>query len=181
VSLVFFCYIVHCIVKCILFVICAEEALKDVNLDKFLARNTSEDNVSFSEIMADTEKKQRLKHAWLYEKVDEQLQVFIVLYYWKTSGIVAGGRATCQKKVFLSDNLHPKMQNLRRKTFILGKFRETSNFCTYNLFRCQFATVCRNSAGNLQCWSENYNFVLRLLFRNPKCCCGKLFNFQPTF
>jgi len=53
----------------------AEEALKDVSLDKFLARNTSEDNVSFCEIMAEAEKKQRLKHAWLYEKVDEQLEV----------------------------------------------------------------------------------------------------------
>ena len=55
----------------------AEEALKDVSLDKFLARNTSEDNVSFSEIMAEAEKKQRLKHAWLYEKVDEQLEVCV--------------------------------------------------------------------------------------------------------
>jgi len=59
--------------------VCTEDALKDVNLDKFLARNTSEDNVSFREIMADAEKKQRLKHAWLYEKVNEQLEVCIVL------------------------------------------------------------------------------------------------------
>jgi len=57
--------------------VCAEEALKDVTLDKFLARNTSEDNISFSEIMAEAEKKRRLKHAWLYEKVDEQLEVSI--------------------------------------------------------------------------------------------------------
>jgi len=57
------------------FCVGADEALKDVSLDKFLARNTSEDNVSFSEIMAEAEKKRRLKHAWLYEKVDEQLEV----------------------------------------------------------------------------------------------------------
>jgi protein DGCR14 len=44
-------------------------------LDKFLAGNTSEDNMSFSEIMKEAEKKQRLKHAWLYEKVAEQLEV----------------------------------------------------------------------------------------------------------
>lgn len=54
-----------------------EEALKDVGLDKFLARNTSEDNVSFSEIMAEAEKKRRLKHEWLYEKVDQQLEVSV--------------------------------------------------------------------------------------------------------
>ena len=60
--------------------VCVEEALKEVSLDKFLARNTSEDNVSFSEIVAEAEKKQRLKHAWLYEKVDEQLEVSIVMW-----------------------------------------------------------------------------------------------------
>jgi len=55
--------------------VCVEDSLKDVGLDKFLARNTSEDNVSFADIMAEAEKKRRLKHAWLYEKVDEQLEV----------------------------------------------------------------------------------------------------------
>jgi len=57
-----------------------DEALKDVSLDKFLARHTSEDNVSFSEIVAEAEKKRRLKHAWLYEKVDEQLEVSLVVW-----------------------------------------------------------------------------------------------------
>jgi len=65
------CYRVHSVS----IIMCADDALKDVSLDKFLARNTSEDNVSFSEIMAEAEKKRRLKHAWLYEKVNEQLEV----------------------------------------------------------------------------------------------------------
>jgi len=60
---------------CVYCCICTEDALEGVSLDKFLARHTSEDNISFSEIMADAEKKRRLKHAWLYEKVDEQLEV----------------------------------------------------------------------------------------------------------
>ena len=59
--------------------VCTDEPLKDVSLDKFLARNTSEDNVSFSEIMVEAEKKRWLKHAWLYEKVDVQLEVSVVM------------------------------------------------------------------------------------------------------
>jgi len=54
--------------------------LKDISLDKFLARHTSEDNLSFSEIVAEAEKKRRMKHAWLYEKVDEQLEVSVVVW-----------------------------------------------------------------------------------------------------
>jgi len=61
-------------------ILSVDEALKDVSLDKFLARHTSEDNVSFSEIVAEAEKKRRLKHAWLYEKVDEQLEVSLVVW-----------------------------------------------------------------------------------------------------
>jgi len=69
-----FSHCTHCLCCCI----CAEDALEGVSLDKFLARHTSEDNISFSEIMADAEKKRRLKHAWLYEKVDEQLEVSVL-------------------------------------------------------------------------------------------------------
>ena len=54
--------------------------MKDISLDKFLARHTSEDNLSFSEIVAEAEKKRRMKHAWLYEKVDEQLEVSVVVW-----------------------------------------------------------------------------------------------------
>jgi len=61
-------------------IVSVDEALKNVSLDKFLARHTSEDNVSFSEIVAEAEKKRRLKHAWLYEKVDEQLEVSLVVW-----------------------------------------------------------------------------------------------------
>jgi len=61
--------------------------LKDISLDKFLARHTSEDNVSFSEIVAEAEKKRRMKHAWLYEKVDEQLEVSSVVV-WRHSRLL---------------------------------------------------------------------------------------------
>ncbi|KAI0218597.1 hypothetical protein LSAT2_029695 [Lamellibrachia satsuma] len=44
----------------------------DLSLDHFLARNTSEDNASFSELMKENEQKHRAKHAWLFDK--EQLQ-----------------------------------------------------------------------------------------------------------
>ena len=44
----------------------------DLSLDQFLARNTSEDNASFSELMKENEQKHRAKHAWLFDK--EQLQ-----------------------------------------------------------------------------------------------------------
>ena len=60
--------------------------MKDISLDKFLARHTSEDNVSFSEIVAEAEKKRRMKHAWLYEKVDEQLEVSVVV--WRHSRLL---------------------------------------------------------------------------------------------
>jgi len=45
----------------------------ELSLDEFLAKNTSEDNVSFEMLIKDAEKKQRAKthQAWLYEK--EQL------------------------------------------------------------------------------------------------------------
>jgi hypothetical protein len=41
-----------------------------VSLDKFLAENTSEDNISFEAIMTDSEKKNKLKvhQGWLHEK-----------------------------------------------------------------------------------------------------------------
>ena len=61
--------------------------MKDISLDKFLARHTSEDNVSFSEIVAEAEKKRRMKHAWLYEKVDEQLEVSSVVV-WRHSRLL---------------------------------------------------------------------------------------------
>ena len=54
---------------------CAEKLLSEMNLDKFMVKNTSEDNVSFGEVMKEAEKKYRQKHDWLYEKVAEQLEV----------------------------------------------------------------------------------------------------------
>ncbi|KAL3857379.1 hypothetical protein ACJMK2_012054 [Sinanodonta woodiana] len=38
-----------------------------VHLDKFLMKNTSEDNASFAEILEETQKKHCEKHAWLFE------------------------------------------------------------------------------------------------------------------
>ncbi|KAM6986951.1 splicing factor ESS-2 homolog [Aplochiton taeniatus] len=37
------------------------------SLDRFLAKNTSEDNASFEQIMVVAEDKEKLRHAWLYE------------------------------------------------------------------------------------------------------------------
>ncbi|XP_016415796.1 protein DGCR14-like isoform X1 [Sinocyclocheilus rhinocerous] len=48
----------------------AEE--KDLpSLDRFLAKNTSEDNASFEQIMELVEDKDKLRHAWLYEAENE--------------------------------------------------------------------------------------------------------------
>ncbi|XP_055063719.2 splicing factor ESS-2 homolog [Misgurnus anguillicaudatus] len=41
------------------------------SLDCFLAKNTSEDNASFEQIMELAEDKNKLRHAWLYEAEDE--------------------------------------------------------------------------------------------------------------
>lgn len=47
-----------------------KEAGEEESLDEFLAKNTSEDNVSFEMLMKEAEKKQRAKthQAWLFEK-----------------------------------------------------------------------------------------------------------------
>lgn len=47
------------------------------SLDRFLAKNTSEDNASFEQIMALAKDKEKLKHAWLYEAEAEYKQVRI--------------------------------------------------------------------------------------------------------
>ncbi|KAI8783043.1 protein DGCR14 [Biomphalaria glabrata] len=44
-----------------------------LSLDSFLARNTSEDSASFAEILKESDRKHRLKHAWIFEKEKEQL------------------------------------------------------------------------------------------------------------
>ncbi|XP_016431937.1 protein DGCR14-like isoform X2 [Sinocyclocheilus rhinocerous] len=41
------------------------------SLDRFLAKNTSEDNASFEQIMELAEDKDKLRHAWLYEAENE--------------------------------------------------------------------------------------------------------------
>ncbi|XP_030624753.1 splicing factor ESS-2 homolog [Chanos chanos] len=41
------------------------------SLDRFLAKNTSEDNASFEQIMDLAKDKEKLKHAWLYEAEEE--------------------------------------------------------------------------------------------------------------
>ncbi|CAC5425337.1 DGCR14 [Mytilus coruscus] len=40
---------------------------KKLSLDQYLAKNTSEDNASFTEILEETQQKHRDKHAWLFE------------------------------------------------------------------------------------------------------------------
>lgn len=51
------------------------------SLDRFLAKNTSEDNASFEQIMDLAKDKEKLKHAWLYEAEAEFKQV--QMYKWK--------------------------------------------------------------------------------------------------
>ncbi|KAH9525453.1 Splicing factor ESS-2 [Bulinus truncatus] len=51
----------------------ADTAAPKASLDSFLARNTSEDSASFAEILKESERKHRLKHAWVFEKEKEQL------------------------------------------------------------------------------------------------------------
>lgn len=44
----------------------------DLTLDRFLSKNTSEDNASFEQIMDTSIQKHREKYQWLYEKEEEQ-------------------------------------------------------------------------------------------------------------
>jgi hypothetical protein len=46
------------------------EKVRDLRLDQYLSVNTSEDNISFEQIMEETQKKERTKvhQAWLYEQ-----------------------------------------------------------------------------------------------------------------
>lgn len=48
-----------------------EEKKELPSLDCFLAKNTSEDNASFEQIMELAEDKQKLRHSWLYEAEEE--------------------------------------------------------------------------------------------------------------
>lgn len=51
-----------------------EEPQCKVHLDSFLSQNTSEDNDSFAQILEESEKKGREKHAWLYENETNRKQ-----------------------------------------------------------------------------------------------------------
>jgi hypothetical protein len=44
--------------------------VRDLRLDQYLSINTSEDNISFEQVMEETQKKDRTKvhQAWLYEQ-----------------------------------------------------------------------------------------------------------------
>lgn len=44
-------------------------------LDRFLAKNTSEDNASFEHIMDLAKDKEKLRHSWLYEAEAEYKEV----------------------------------------------------------------------------------------------------------
>lgn len=46
-------------------------------LDRFLAKNTSEDNASFEHIMEMAEDKEKLRHSWLYEAEAEFKEVWM--------------------------------------------------------------------------------------------------------
>lgn len=51
------------------------------SLDRFLGKNTSEDNASFEQIMEVAEDKEKLKHSWLYEAESEFKQVCTFMLY----------------------------------------------------------------------------------------------------
>lgn len=51
-----------------------EEEKELPSLDCFLAKNTSEDNASFEQIMVLAEDKEKLRHSWLYDAEDEYKQ-----------------------------------------------------------------------------------------------------------
>jgi hypothetical protein len=53
----------------------SEEKDMDASLDSFLAKYTSEDNASFNEILEESERRHRQKHAWLFEKEGQQQEV----------------------------------------------------------------------------------------------------------
>ena len=53
------------------------EKTGDLSLDQYLAKTTSEDNASFVEILKEGEKRHRDKHAWLYDKEEEQSKVIL--------------------------------------------------------------------------------------------------------
>jgi hypothetical protein len=52
------------------FVFFSLEKTRDLRLDQYLSINTSEDNISFEQVMEETQKKERSKvhQAWLYEQ-----------------------------------------------------------------------------------------------------------------
>ncbi|XP_007908269.2 splicing factor ESS-2 homolog [Callorhinchus milii] len=52
----------------------SKEEQKLPKLDTFLAKNTSEDNASFNQIMDLADEKNKVKHAWLYEAEEESKQ-----------------------------------------------------------------------------------------------------------
>lgn len=49
-----------------------DEEEAEFSLDSFLAKHTSEDNASFAEILTESERRLREKHAWLFEKEAKQ-------------------------------------------------------------------------------------------------------------
>jgi len=66
---------VHVKWRCHVYCCVTERSDLDLSLDQFLAKNTSEDNASFSELMKENDQKHRVKHAWLFEKEQHQDQV----------------------------------------------------------------------------------------------------------
>ena len=49
----------------------AARAVDGMSLDRFMAKHTSEDNASFAEIMAESNKRRRLSKPWLSEQKDK--------------------------------------------------------------------------------------------------------------
>lgn len=52
--------------------IAKDKPTANIHLDTFFSKNTSEDNESFVEILAETQKKHREKHSWLFENEESR-------------------------------------------------------------------------------------------------------------
>lgn len=72
------------------------------SLDRFLAKNTSEDNASFEQIMELAEDKDKLRHAWLYEAENEFKEVQNNNTYCISLGFVLVGLVLSSDYVYCS-------------------------------------------------------------------------------
>jgi len=70
-------------------------------------------------------------------------------------------------EIFWSQQFCPRMQNVGLKAPIFEKFRNKIKILNIHNCHClKFATICENSARNLQCLAENFNFLFHPFFQH---------------